>query len=112
MQLEIGVSTSFLRYSHAAYGPLAPRSWIAETLRFLLESKIKVTDSFNKPKLACPEDSFLMERSFAYGYRGKELTLLNSCRMHLHALRLSNVCMANARHLTDDAMEVQPNPQR
>ena len=105
-------STSFLRYLHDAYGPLATRSWIAETWRFLSESKIKVTDPFDKPKLACPENYFLMERFSAYGYRGKELTLLNSCCMHLHALRLFDICMADGRHLTDDAMEVQPNQQR
>ena len=41
MQLEIGVSTSFLRYSYDAYGSLATRSWIAETWRFFLDSKIQ-----------------------------------------------------------------------
>ena len=49
MQLEIGVSTFFLRYSHDTYGSLATRSWSAETWRFLLDSKIKVTDPFDKP---------------------------------------------------------------
>ena len=76
--MEIGVSTSFVRYSHEAYGPLATRSWIAETWRFLLESKIKVMDPFDMPTLACPEDYFLMERFYAYSYRRKELLLLNT----------------------------------
>jgi hypothetical protein len=31
MQLEIGVSASFLKYSYDYYGCLATRSWIAET---------------------------------------------------------------------------------
>ena len=54
-----------------------------------------------------------MERFYAYVYRGKELTLLNSCRMHLHAVHLSaDVCVADGHHLTDDAMEVKPDQQR
>ena len=112
MQLEIGVSTSFLHYSHDAYGPLATRTWIAETWRFLSESKIKVMDPFDKPKLACPEDYFLMERCFAHSYRGKELMLLSTCHMHLvNALCLSDVCMADGRHLTDKEMKVETDPQ-
>ena len=75
---EICVPISFLRYSYNAYGSLATPSWIAETWRFLSDSKIKVIDPFVKPQLACLDDSFLMERFYAYGYRGKELALLNS----------------------------------
>ena len=112
MQSEIGVSTLFSRYSHEAYGPLATRSWIAKTWRLLSESKIKVMDPFDKPQLACPQDSFLMERFFVYGYCRKELMHLNTCHMHLRALRRSDLCMADGRHLTDDVMEVQTDPQR
>ena len=91
---------------------IATRSWIAETWRFLSDSKIEVMDPFDKPQLTCPNNSFLMEGFYAYGYRGgKELALLNCCRMHLHALHLSDVCMADSRHLTDNALEVQPDQQ-
>ena len=76
-----------------------------------MESKIKVTDPFYKPQLTCPEDSFFMEHCFACGHRGTELAHLSSCHAHLHALRLSDSCMADGRHLTDDSMEVQLDPR-
>ena len=112
MQLEIGVSKSFLSYSFELYGPLATRSWIGETWRFLSDSAITVFDPFDKPQLACSDDCFLMERFVSYGYRGTELLQLNHCRMHLHALRLSDLCSADGRHITDDAMEVQTDSLR
>jgi hypothetical protein len=40
----------------------------------------------------------------------KELRHLNDCRMHLHALRLSDICTADGRYLTNNAMEVQLIP--
>jgi hypothetical protein len=112
MQLEIGVPLSFLLCSCKACGCLATCSWLDATWRFLSGSKIKVTDPFDKVQLACPEDSFLMVRFFARGYRRKELERLNNCRVHLRALLLSDLCTADGRLLTDDAMEVQPDPQR
>ena len=101
-----------LRCSHEACGQLAARSWIAATWRFLLESKIKLTDPLDKPQLARPEDSFLMERFFAHNHRGTEVAHSNTCRAHLRALRLSDSCMADEQRLMDDAMEVQLDPHR
>jgi hypothetical protein len=112
MQLEIGVSASFLKYSYDYYGCLAIRSWISETWRFLSDSRITVVDPFPKPSLACSNDCFIMERFFQHGYRGSDLLQLNCCRMHLHALRLSDPCTANGAHLTDLALEVHPDPCR
>jgi hypothetical protein len=112
MQLEIGVSASFLKSSYNYYGCLATRSWISETWRFLSDSRITVVDPFPKPPLACPNDCFLMERFFQHGYRGSDLLQLNQCRMHLHALRLSDLCTANGAHLTNLTLDVVPDPCR
>jgi hypothetical protein len=111
MQLEIGLPRSFLSYSHAQYGPLATRSWIAATWKFLSDSRITVFDPFPKPELATPAVRFLMEGFFASGYRGVELRNLNHCRLHLHALRVSDLCTADGQCLTSDAMEVQLDDQ-
>jgi hypothetical protein len=112
MQLEIGLPRSFLSYSHAQYGPLVTRSWIAATWKFLSDSKITVFDPFPKPELATPADRFLMEGFFASGYRGVELRNLNHCRLHMHALLVSDLCTADGQCLTSDAMEVQLDDQR
>jgi hypothetical protein len=112
LQLEIGVSKSFLAYSYDDYGSMATRSWIASTWKFLSDSDITMIDPFLKPEKACEDDSFLMESFVEFGFRGSELRHLNDCRMHLHALRVSDVCTADGRQLTDDAMEVQPDPHR
>jgi hypothetical protein len=53
-----------------------------------------------------------MERFFAHGCRGKALLQLNSCRQHLHALRISEFSSADGRHLSDAATEVQLDPHR
>jgi hypothetical protein len=110
MQLKIGVSSSFLKYFCDYYGCLATRSWIAETWRFLSDSRITVLDPFPKPSLACSNDCFIMEHFFQHRYRGSDLLQLNYCRMHLHALRLSDLCTTNGAHLTDLALEVHPDP--
>jgi hypothetical protein len=111
MQLEIGVSNSFLACSYEDYGCLATRSSGA-TWQFLSKSKLTMKDTFAKPQLAYEDNCFLMERLFAHRYRGSKLKHLNSCRMHLHALLLSDLCTAYGRQLTDLATEVQPDPHR
>jgi hypothetical protein len=112
MQLEIGVSEFILSYSFADYGVIATRSWISATSKFLSESRIKVIDPFPKPQQASRTDRFLMEAFFACGYRGVELRNLNNCRLHLHALQISDICTADGRHLTQALMEVQLDQQR
>jgi hypothetical protein len=95
MQMETGLSRSFFSYSYQVYGCLATRSWIAATWQFLLESSITLVDPFIKPALASALDKFLMESFAVVGYRGNDLRRLNECRLHLHALRLSDVCSAD-----------------
>jgi hypothetical protein len=112
LQLETGLSKSFLSYSYSEYGILATRSWIAATWKFLSDSSITVVDPFPKPTPACSNDSFLMERFLAHGYRGADLRELNECRMHVHALRISDICTADGKLVTDSAMEVQPDSYR
>jgi hypothetical protein len=70
MQLETGVSQSFLSYSFDAYGYMATRSWIASTWKFLSDSDITLIDPFTKPQAACDNDAFLMEKFVEHGYRG------------------------------------------
>jgi hypothetical protein len=106
MQMETGLSRSFFSYSYKVYGCLATRSWIAATWQFLSESGITLVDPFTKPVLASPLDKFLMESFAAAGYRGNDLRRLNECRLHLHALRLSDLCSADGIRLTDHCMEV------
>jgi hypothetical protein len=62
--------------------------------------QIKVTDPFPKPQQASRTDRFFMEAFVACGYRGVELRNLHNCRLHLHALQISDMCTADGRHLT------------
>jgi hypothetical protein len=112
LQLEIGFSNSFLSCSFEIYGPLATRSWVESTWKFLFESDIILVNPFTKPALACGNDSFLMEKYVEHGYRGAELKSLNNCRMHIQAVCLSDLCTAGGRQITDMVMDVQLNPYR
>jgi hypothetical protein len=112
LQLELGLQHSLFSYSYSDYGAIATKSWMTSTWQFLSESNITLIDPFSKPSLASSADCFLMERFSDHGYKGAELRHLNDCRMHLHALRLSDICTADGRYLTNNAMEVQLDPHR
>jgi hypothetical protein len=112
LQLELGVSESFFRYSYQEYGPIKTRCWISATWQFLAESSITLVNPFPKPVLASAADSFLMERFVAHGYRGTELRHLNLCRMHLNALQVSDICTSDGKHIANSAMEVQKDQHR
>jgi hypothetical protein len=92
IHFETGLPGSFLSYSHIHYGSLVRRLWIGSTWQFITESTITLTDPFPKPALACLDDCFLMELLFYNGQYGAELRALNCCQMHLHALRISDLC--------------------
>jgi hypothetical protein len=111
IQLETGLSQSYFSFSVQDYGPIATRSWIAATWEFLSDSNmITIANPFPKPELACTSDRFhITECFFEHGYQSSELHQLNNCCLHLHALYLSDLCTADERHLTNEALEVQPD---
>jgi hypothetical protein len=57
-------------------------------------------DPFQKPQSVCNNDAFIMEQFVEYGHRGAELKTLNSFRMHLHVLCLSDLCTAGGQQIT------------
>jgi hypothetical protein len=107
LQLEIGLPCSFLSYKYSTFRILATHSWLAATWQFLSESDSTVHNPIHKPAPACDNDCFLMVCFAAHGYSGSNLRDLNICRMHLHALRLSDLCTADGRKFTDSFMEIQ-----
>ena len=48
-------------------------------------------------------DRYLIELFHLYGFKGKELVCLNCCRIYLQVITLSDISMANGKHITYEA---------
>jgi hypothetical protein len=72
--------------------PYLTSSWLKDLLFFLHPYSISLEDSVPKLKKTRMEnDQFLMEYFILQGYRGKELTSLNSCQQVLQVTMLAEI---------------------
>ena len=95
VQFHVGSERTFWDLPYQQYGTLAPRGWIKHTWKALDETSLHLTG----PSLALPRrrtrDVFLMDAFIAQGYEGDDLMALQDCRLHLKAVRLSDITTAD-----------------
>jgi hypothetical protein len=97
--IEIGLPGHLLQQNYQIYGHLATLSWLKHLWEFCDDSNLQVTSTTPKLTLARDDDEFLMRQFAAYGYRKEQLTDLNLCRLHCHAIRISDITTGDGRRI-------------
>ncbi len=110
MRLEAGLSGWFTDHNFDTYEALLTDSWIKTVWQFAHRFRLAIHDSEAKLRLHRSNDRFLMEEFATAGYRAQELSQLNTCRMFLHAVTLSDIVTVNGSDITLSAWEGRRSP--
>jgi hypothetical protein len=103
LRLELGLPGWLTDHSYQLFKDLPTRSWITTVWQFLDRFKIELRNSGAVLLDRRTNDRFLMQEFARQGYRGQELVLLNTCRMFLHSVTLSDLCTVDGSALSTAA---------
>lgn len=107
--IEIGLPGNLLQQDFQIYGHLSTDSWLTHLWEFGASSNLQLQSTTPKLTLAREEDSFLMSKFAAYGYRGKQLEHLNLCRLYCHATRISDLTTGDGKRIHPASWNGQPH---
>jgi hypothetical protein len=100
LKLELGLQGYPLRQDFKKYGMLATNCWLKTVWEFLWDENLGMEDTCKNLALARKDDQFLMATFSRYGFAGKDLLVLNRCRMFLQAVTLSDITTADGISIT------------
>jgi hypothetical protein len=109
LRLELGLPGWITDHDYSTFSGLATDSWITTLWAFASRFKFEVRDTVAKLVLRRTNDSFLMAE-FARFFSGHELEDLNTCRMFLHAITLSDISTVDGHDITLDACQGRRDP--
>ena len=99
LQLHLGCTGNPLELDYAAWGHLAPLSWLKMLWRTLDMADLDLRLSFDDLVPPREGDLVIMTLLHDHGYSGASLARLNRCRLATHAIFLSDMATAEGRRL-------------
>ena len=110
--LWIGHPDWIFHYDFPKIGSLLPQSWVRHTWQFMSAKRIQLKGPHIILHQSRAQDSFLIPSFLHHNPSQHELHQLNTCRMHLQALTISDLCNASGTHLTTYAYNGRRDPSR
>ena len=90
--LEVGMGRNIFALDYDKFGFLATDSWIKQLWKFCHDHQIKIVDNHTPyPNIQRENDVYLTEIFEAEGFSINERKKINKCRMHLHAITISDI---------------------
>ena len=85
---------------------LATECWVKSTWKFLSEHDLKIRDEAGGSlRLQRENDCFIIPWLFQHNFRGKDLAMLNRCRIYLQATTLADLVEGNGNRLRREAWD-------
>ena len=103
MRLELGISNRIgddPRITKKAL-PLATDCWLKTAYSFASSHKMRLKDTLPLLPVYRRADKFLMEEFITFGFQGKDLQMLNDCRMFLQVTTLAEIMTADGARIAD-----------
>ena len=103
--LELGIPNPLLESDFKKFGNLVTPSWMSHLWQCCWETNLRLHLTWDKLKLYCENDIFLIPAFVQQGYSGSTLTQLNHCRMALKAVTLSDITDGYGKYISQWAWE-------
>lgn len=110
MRLKAGLQGWFTDHAFDTWEAILTDSWIKTVWKFAHRFKLAIHDSEVQLSLHRSNDQFLMEEFATAGYRAQDLVQLNTCRMFLHSVTLSDIATVSGEEITLGAWEGRRSP--
>ena len=101
-QLYVGTASCLWHIPYNTYQFLLPDCEIKYVLRESNHFQVQIHGGYNRPKPQRVHDFFLMDRIFHSPFSTKEIELINSCRIYLQVLTLTDISIGNGRSVDQD----------
>ena len=111
-QLELGIPLGLFQNRFNEVGLLASDTWLKKVWQELSDLDIHLAYQGPDVGLCRKDDEFLMDAFITEGYTGDDLRWLNWCRMHLHAVTLSDLATADGHWITEASWNGIREPTR
>ena len=111
-QLELGIPLGLFQNRFDEVGLLASDTWLKKVWQELSDLDIHLAYQGPDVGLCRKDDEFLMDAFITKGYTGDDLRWLNWCRMHLHAVTLSDLATADGHWITEASWNGIRDPTR
>jgi len=99
LQLELGLPGEKITKPYHEWSVLCMRTWLTHTWQYASDNGWCVVTGLPTLVLKCQNDQFLMEAFWKQGYQGKQLGLLNHCRIWLQIYSVVDITDGQGTHL-------------
>ena len=108
-RLELGLPGSVFAANYDMFADCITDSWLKTVWKHCQEHDLRITDPAPQLQMRREQDKFLMLSFFQKRkYSKADLRKLNVCRCFLKATTLSDICTADGKNITDEALEGIP----
>jgi hypothetical protein len=112
-ELEVGSTTSFFHLPFPSYMKWIDAHWITDVWKFTHRARIEVDiENQWKPRLLRQNDCALMDFAVTLHLNAYQLRCINTCRLYLQVLTVSDIATADGKHLLESAVKGQRDCQR
>ena len=109
-QLELGLPLGVFQNHFDIVGCLASDTWIKRVWGELHDLDMHLAYKGPDLPLHRHHDTYIIQQFVDLGYTGEALKKLNWCRMHLHAVTVSDITGANGTHILQSAWQGRRDP--
>jgi hypothetical protein len=106
LQVQVGSSTLFLNLPYHNYANWTESGWLPSIWQFLNRANLKIfIRKAYVPQLQRKHDIALLDFFLLLKYKPAVLKILNSCRLYLQVIFLSDITTASGTEIEDDAKQ-------
>jgi hypothetical protein len=103
LQLQVGSSTLFLNLPHHSYAKWIESGWLPSIWQFLNRANLRFfIRKADVPNIQRAHDIALMDFFISLKYKPAALKTLNSCRLYLQVIFLSDIVTASGIEIEED----------
>jgi len=112
-QLQTGSVTPFFQLPYQKYASWVDRTWVSSIWEFASRFKMKLDiENHWVPKVSWEKDVAIMDIALLHDFQGGQLQMINTCRMYLQVITLSDIATAKGDRILQVVMEGKRHDQR
>jgi hypothetical protein len=107
MKMELGLNGYLFQHDPTIWDSVVSATWLKWTWKFATQHRISLKDDLPDFKMKRAHDTMLMQEFQQMGFQGQDLYKLNTCRLHLQVITVSDITDGEGKRVTDDAWKGQ-----
>jgi hypothetical protein len=103
MKMEMGLNGYLFQHDPTIWDAMISATWLKRTWKFAAQHRIELRDNLEDFKMKRIHDELLMKKFQQMGFQGQDLYKLNTCRLHLQVITISDITDGTGERVTEAA---------